>query len=94
VLWQLTPATSSPAFLPAADELYDFNLSAGVERGFAPKRLLEDAAIQFYRNAPWVKFQLFEQFQHGLAFGGRPPFAVHGDFDGHALVDTLVLQPL
>jgi hypothetical protein len=84
----------SPASLPATDELYDFDLSSRVKRSFAPKGLLEDAAIQFYGDACWIEFQLFEEFQHGLPFGGRPPFAVHGDFDGHALVDTLVLQPL
>lgn len=80
--------------LAASDELNDFDLRARTERRLAPQGLFKDAPVEFYGDARGIQLELFQKAEDRLTVGRGAWFAVYHDFHGHALVDTLVLQPL
>jgi len=88
---RVAPATARPsrifvagaALLSTADELDDLDLRSGAQRRLAPPRLLDNAAVQFYRHSRLIELQLFQQAQNSLSVGDETPFAVHCDWNGH-----------
>ena len=75
--------------LPAADELYDFQLGAGIEDCRRPTRLLDDAAVQFDRHPGGVEPQLLQESENGLPLRCGAYFAVYDNLNGHVRLTPL-----
>lgn len=63
--------------LPAADELHDLEMRSVGDRSRSPIFRLDDAAIQFDRDARRIEMQFLEQLLNGLSRRQLAALAIH-----------------